>query len=214
MVTEENQITRASFKKKKKRKGSFFYNLLTFIGIIGIIVGGYMVGNVLLTEYNRSQLTKQFTEDALKITENYIDKADFAPVDGDIVGMVIFTDHDVSAPIVEGTDLDLLHAAVGHDTRTGWPTEQRQIFIAGHRNTEFGVLQYLQPGDKVEVALPYGYFFYQVTGYEIVPETQMDVIKPVDFFENDQLALMTCYPFTFGAGTEERYIVYAERIID
>lgn len=200
--------------KKKKSKSGFWSNLLTFIGLAGILIGGAILGTTLWNEFQRGEQTKELIEEARSIVseEKLITRDEFNPQVGDVVGLLVIPKDNVKVAIIEGMRDADLHAGVGHEPLTGWPTDQRQIFLAGHRNTEFGVLEHIQDGDVIEMHMKYGTFIYKVSGTKIVPDTATEEIKPTEFFENDQLVLMTCYPFTFGADTKERFLVFAERV--
>lgn len=194
----------------KKKKSNFFNNLLLLISIIMLLVGVGIVGKVVYSEYMRMQETDVLLQEAHAVTEQKIPRSEFDPQDGDVVGTVSIPSQEMVVPITEGTDYDSLVASAGHETVTHWPGDGKQIFLAGHRNTEFGVLQYVKPGDEIIMDMPYGTYTYVITEMKVVPETEVTVIKPYDLYPKDQLVLMTCYPFTFGADTADRYLVYAE----
>ncbi|MGL5041641.1 MAG: class D sortase [Culicoidibacterales bacterium] len=212
--TEDIKISRKDKKKKKKKKSNFLSNLLTIIGVIGILVGGGILGTTLFGEYERGEQTKTFVKsaEAIVASEKLITREEFNPNLGDVVGLIVLPKNDIKVAIIEGTRDEDFHAGIGHEPSTGWPTDQRQIFLAGHRNTEFGVLEHYKAGDEVEMQMRYGTFKYRVTETKIVSQHAVEEIKPRESFEKDQLVLMTCYPFTFGADTEERFLVIAERI--
>jgi sortase A len=194
----------------KKKKSNFFNNLLLLVSILMLLVGVGIVGKVVYSEYIRMQDTDVLLEQAQTVTEVKIPRSDFDPQQGDVVGTVSIPSQNMIVPITEGTDDASLVASVGHETVTHWPGDGKQIFLAGHRNTEFGALQYVQPGDEIIMDMPYGTYTYVVTEMKVVPETEVSVIEPYDLYPKDQLVLMTCYPFTFGADTADRYLVYAE----
>lgn len=212
-------------KNGKKKKSSFLSNLILLIGIAGMLVGGYILGSTLLNEYQRGKLTKEYLEEVKELTsaDNYISRDAFNPQPRERVGMIEIPSQNMKTPIVEGTNFDDLYASAGHLENSHWPGDQKQVFLSGHRNTEFGVLQNMKLGDEIIVKMAYGEFKYRVTDFEaagtengikIVNQNDYQVIDTVGDYENDQLVLMTCYPFTFGADTEERYLVYAERAIE
>jgi len=212
----------------RRRRGNCLSNLLTIIALIGLIVGGTILGTTLWQEYQRVELTKAFKEEAAKLIDQQIARDAFKPVPGDVVGLIIFPQRDnLTVPIVDGVREQDLYAGVGHYDQTGWPGDERQIFLAGHRNTEFGALQYVEVGEEVIVEMAYGTFVYKIVPVpndgiqdervhagRVVHETQTEVIniEPAGEFKNDQLVLMTCYPFTFGASLEHRFLLYAERV--
>ena len=195
---------------KEEKKSGFINKLLLSLSVIMLLVGVGIVGKVLYTEYVRIKDTDLLLQEAQTITKEKIPRSEFDPQNGDVVGTVSIPSQGMVVPITEGTDDASLVASAGHETVTHWPGDGQQIFLAGHRNTEFGVLQYMKPGDEIIMDMPYGTYTYVVTEMKVVPETEVSVIKPNDKYPKDQLVLMTCYPFTFGADTAERYLVYAE----
>jgi len=215
-------------RQRKRRRSNCFSNFLTIIALIGLVVGGGILGTTLWDEYNRVQMTKEFTQEATELVQNRISRSDFSAEEGHVVGLIKLPDQDnLTVPIVEGVEEEDLHAGIGHYTNTGWPSDQRQVFLAGHRNTEFGALQYVKVGERVIVEMPYGTFTYKIIPVpqdgiqsdlvhagRYVHETQMEVVntEPKGEFPKDQLVLMTCYPFTFGASLEHRFLLYGERV--
>lgn len=111
-------------------------------------------------------------------------------------------------PVVEGDELDLLAYGIGHHTSTGHPGDNRQIFLSAHRDTHFKELEYVKAGDTVIVQTTYGKFEYTVSHTKIVHESDTDVIR-TEQLEEDELVLMTCWPFNSFTDSEERFLIYA-----
>lgn len=202
-------------KRKGQKKSSLLSNIILVIGVLGMLTGGYILGTTLWGEYQRANLTKEMLGDVTELTkpENFIHRSLFAPSEGDRVGMLEIPGQGMAVPLVDGVREADLYAGAGHIPTTHWPTDQGQIFIAGHRNTEFKVLQNVQVGDEIIMRMPYGVFTYRITQTNvIVNQADNYVIDSETHFPNDQLVLMTCYPFTFGADLEERFLVYAELV--
>ena len=204
---------KSSRKSKNRKNRNIFSSILTFIGVIGILVGGGILGTTLWKEYNRGLEKTLYLNEAKDIAQREkISREDFTPKDVDTVGVISIEKYDLAVAIKEGVTESSLFSAVGHISETHWPNDQKQIFLAGHRNTDFAVLEFIEVGDEIKMDMAYGNFTYKVTGTKIVNEKDTYVIDPVGEYEKDQLVLMTCYPFTFGAGTEERFLVYAEQV--
>jgi|GEM_PF-2758782 len=232
-ITSDEQSTqkmpsRRNKKTSKKKKASVISNILTVIAVLGILGGGGILVKTLWEEYTRAELTKTFIGEAVEKVKVKIPREEFNPNEGDVVGVIIFPERDnLEVPLIEGIRESDMHAGIGHDPRTGWPKDQRQIFLAGHRNTEFGILKDVTVGETVIIDTLYGKYTYKIVtppndnipgeniyAGKVVKATQTDVINygPAGTFENDQLVLMTCYPFTFGASLEDRFLIYAERV--
>lgn len=203
-------------KKNNKKKNNVVSNIILIIGVLGMVIGGYILVSTLWNEWQRENLRKTYIVEAYEVVEheNKITREEFAPADGERVGVLEIPSQGMVTPIVEGTRYDDLFAASGHEATTSWPGDQKQVFLTGHRNTDFAVLKNIQPGDEIIMKMQYGDFVYKITDTAIVSQYDVHVIDPETSFEKDQLVLMTCYPFTFGADTEERFLVYAERVIE
>ena len=78
--------------------------------------------------------------------------------------------------------------------------------IAGHRTTygaPFRNVDKLDPGDRIELRMPYGRFTYRVERTKIVPPTELSV---TDRVAHDRLVLSACHPLYSAA---QRIIVFA-----
>ncbi|MGZ9898048.1 class GN sortase [Shewanella gaetbuli] len=87
--------------------------------------------------------------------------------------------------------------------------EQGNTVIAGHRDSHFLKLKYLQVGDVIEIQNTQGvYSQYQVTELRVVNENQIEEMAASD---DSRLTLITCYPFEqLSANASQRYIVEAK----
>jgi sortase A len=86
------------------------------------------------------------------------------------------------------------------------PGERGTVAIAGHRTTygaPFRKVDKLDPGDRIELRMPYGDFVYRVERTKIVPPTELSVLDRVD---HDRLVLSACHPLYSAA---QRIIVFA-----
>jgi sortase A len=83
------------------------------------------------------------------------------------------------------------------------------VAIAGHRTTYgawFRRLNQLDPGDTVELSMPYGRFTYAVEQRKIVPPTATWVTHRVGY---DRLVLSACHPLYSAA---KRIVVFAKLV--
>ncbi|MDG5788977.1 class D sortase [Evansella sp. AB-P1] len=132
------------------------------------------------------------------------------PERGDIIGIFAMPTLDEEYPIVEGTDEEELKSGVGHFIGTGFPGEEKQILLSGHRDTVFRNLGELQVGDIIEVKMSYGTFQYVIEETFIVDKDDRTVI---DYEIDDEvLTVSTCYPFRYIGDAPERYIINAKPI--
>jgi sortase A len=125
---------------------------------------------------------------------------------GDAMGRIRIPDVGVSEVIVQGTGAGDLRKGPGHYPDTPFPGERGTVAIAGHRTTygaPFRKLDELDPGDRIELAMPYGHFTYQVERTRIVPPTALWVTDRVRF---DRLVLSACHPLYSAS---QRIVVFA-----
>ncbi|MCT7942188.1 class GN sortase [Shewanella holmiensis] len=87
--------------------------------------------------------------------------------------------------------------------------EQGNTIIAGHRDSHFSRLKYLQLGDVIELQNTQGNLTqYRVTDLRVVHESQVEEMAKT---EDSRLTLITCYPFeSLSANANLRYIVEAK----
>ena len=125
---------------------------------------------------------------------------------GDAVARLRVPRLGLDAIVVEGTDTADLRRGPGRDERTYMPGEGELSYVAGHRTTfgaPFAHIDRMQRGDLATIEMPYATLTYRVTGYRIVPATQLSVLKSRG---HDEIALQACHPRFFA---KQRYIVYA-----
>ncbi|HEV8384094.1 MAG TPA: class D sortase [Candidatus Acidoferrales bacterium] len=126
------------------------------------------------------------------------------------VGRIEVSRIGLNAPILEGTDLDVLAKGVGHFPKTPQPGHDGNVGLAAHRDTFFFPLRYIQLGDEITLTTPEGSFRYRVHKTWIVTPKHIEVVAPT---EEPSLTLVTCYPFNLrGVNAPKRFIVRASRI--
>jgi len=188
--------------------------LLVVVGAAFLVYGGYNLLQSHLDEGKRLDEAKAIT--STKESENVVKEVeepeemsvnyeDFET--GDTVGILYIPRLDREIPIVEGTDEDELAQGVGHYKDTGYPGENRQILLSGHRDTVFREFGDLEDGDEFHVIMPNGTFVYEMQDHKIVDADDRTVIDPNR--EEEFLTLSTCYPFSYVGSAPDRYVVYA-----
>lgn len=115
----------------------------------------------------------------------------------------------VSVMVLEGTDEWTLNRAVGHIEGTARPGEGGNLGIAGHRDSFFRGLQYLNRDDEMQLSTLEGVTHYRVSDIRIVEPREVGVLAPS---EESAITLVTCYPFYFVGSAPKRYIVRGEQI--
>jgi sortase A len=126
--------------------------------------------------------------------------------EGDAMGRIQIPEVGLSTVFVQGTNSGDLSKGPGHYPATPLPGERGTVAIAGHRTTygaPFRHVDDLDPGDRIDLRMPYGHFTYRVERTKIVPPTELSVIDRVD---HDRLVLSACHPLYSAA---KRIIVFA-----
>jgi sortase A len=126
---------------------------------------------------------------------------------GDPIGHLRLPAAGIDDVMVEGTGTNDLRSGPGHYPSTPLPGQRGTVGIAGHRTTygaPFRHLDAVKPGDRVEVAMPYGVFTYRVERTRIVQPTDVWVTDRVSY---DRLILSACHPLYSAA---QRIVVFAK----
>ena len=95
---------------------------------------------------------------------------------------------------VQGTASSSLAKAPGHYPGTALPGRRGTVGIAGHRSTHgapFRHVDRLDPGDRIDVSMPYGAYGYVVERTRIVSPEQAEVLRTA---HSDRLVLTACHP--------------------
>lgn len=128
-----------------------------------------------------------------------------------IIGRLEVPRLGVSVIIAEGISDTTLRHAVGHIPDTGMPGQaDRNIGLAGHRDTFFRPLKNIRIDDLIVITTSAGAFRYHVVFTQVVAPTQTSVLRPTG---GEILTLVTCFPFQFVGTAPDRFIVRAERAL-
>ncbi|HEY8582050.1 MAG TPA: class E sortase [Capillimicrobium sp.] len=125
---------------------------------------------------------------------------------GDAIGRISLPSLDRRYVMVNGVSLADLRRGPGVYDDTELPGEGGTVGVAGHRTTygaPFRDIDDLEPGDRIELQMPYGDFTYVVQRSEIVEPTDLSVIDDVGY---ERLVLTACHPLYSAA---QRIVVYA-----
>jgi sortase A len=128
---------------------------------------------------------------------------------GQAIGRIVIPSLGVNMVLVNGTDEASLRKGPGRDLRSFMPGQDRLVYIAGHRTTflaPFSHIDAIQPGDRIELEMPYGSFVYRAFRHVIVPADDLAVLRSP---RHELLALQACHPRFFAT---HRYIVYGHLV--
>jgi sortase A len=118
---------------------------------------------------------------------------------------------DVELIVLEGASGRTLAFGPGHMSASVLPGEAGNSIIAGHRDTHFQFLQYLNRGEEIRIGTPDGRgHLFTVSDIDVLDSRRGSIILDTDV---PMLTLVTCYPFNARTpGGPLRYVVTAEMI--
>lgn len=190
-----------------------FAFLLMFIGLVFLGYGGIKLYHSHAMESERLKEASEFVSNKIITVEDTAkenESLDYSFIqEGDTVGVLYIPRLDREIPIIEGTHEDELAQGVGHYLDTGFPGENKQILLSGHRDTVFREFDKLENGDEFHVKMKHGTFIYVMrdSETEIVPADDTTVIDPNR--TDEYLTVSTCYPFSYIGNAPDRYVIYA-----
>ncbi len=115
---------------------------------------------------------------------------------------------EVSLIVLEGGSGRTLAFGPGHMSASVLPGETGNSIVAGHRDTHFAFLKYLDKGDSIRIERPDGReHLFAVTRIDVVDSRRGSIVLDTD---EPMLSLVTCYPFDAPTpGGPLRYVVTA-----
>lgn len=114
---------------------------------------------------------------------------------------------DLSAIVVEGTDLLSLLMGPGHLSGTALPGDPGNSVVSAHRDTFFRNITDLVPGDHILVEREGHAFTYEVEGFKLVKPSDISVVAPTD---DNRLTLITCDPAYYPGPAPQRLVVISK----
>ncbi len=113
----------------------------------------------------------------------------------------------VDAPVVQGDGWEQLKKGVGQHVGSADPGDIGNLVLSAHDDVFgqiFQNLSQLQPGDQVVLFTTQQQYVYTVTGSQIVPPTQVEVMNPTS---DPTVTLISCYPYMVD---NKRIVVFAK----
>lgn len=187
-----------------------FSFLLLIAGIAFLGYGGYQLYETKAMQNDRVKEAETFVSDEQVKDVKDVDEFDYDDFEkNDTIGLLYVPKLDEEFPIIEGTDEDDLKKGVGHYDDSGFPGENKQILLSGHRDTVFENFDELEGGDEFHIKMENGTFAYIIddSETEIVSKDDTSVIDPDR--EDEVLTVSTCYPFVYVGDAPERYVFHA-----
>jgi sortase A len=115
----------------------------------------------------------------------------------------------LSAMVREGVDAQILSTSVGHVPSTALPGHDGNFALAAHRDTLFRALKDIRVGDLVTFVTQEKTFTYRVRTTSIVKPSDVSVLRSEG---QEELTLITCYPFYYVGSAPKRFIVQARLV--
>jgi sortase A len=131
--------------------------------------------------------------------------------DNGVIGRLTIPRLGLSVMVREGVASKTLSLAAGHIPGTAFPGERGNVAVAGHRDTLFRGLKDIRKDDVIEFQTLDGRYDYEVGSTEIVTPKDVGVLQPG---RQDELTLVTCYPFYYLGSAPDRFIVKAREIAE
>ncbi|MGI2260120.1 class GN sortase [Shewanella sp. GXUN23E] len=185
--------------------------MLLLIGAILLFKGGYMQAKAHFAQFLVAQAWQKTLDDGL--WHKPWGWADTYPV------ARLYLDINKDTNDASQKSLYVLAGAVGRTLAFGpgmllsgaRPGESGNTVIAGHRDTHFRALEYVKPGQKLELQISSGESLgYQVFDVGIYHQSDAWLMAETN---ETVLTLITCYPFdALFANTPHRYVVRARRV--
>ncbi len=126
------------------------------------------------------------------------------------IALLTFCSQKESAiAVFNGTDSRTLERGAGRATNTAEPNEKGRCVLHGHRDSAFAPLAKIQEGDEVTLETADKTVTYRVSKIFVTEPTDPAIYKKSD---HRQLALVTCYPFTFVGPAPDRCVVVADEV--
>jgi sortase A len=128
---------------------------------------------------------------------------------GQPIGRIEIGAIGVDKVLVEGTTTSVLPKGPGHYPATPLPGAPGTVAFAGHRTTygaPFRNVDKLDPGDRIDLEMPYAKVTYEVERLRIVKPTDTWVTERVKY---NRLVLTACHPLY---SAKQRIVVFAREV--
>jgi LPXTG-site transpeptidase (sortase) family protein len=126
-----------------------------------------------------------------------------------LIGRIAIPRLHLTTTVREGTGEDTLVLAAGHIRGTAFPGQKGNIAVAAHRDTLFSNLAGIRQKDLILFETLNARYAYEVASLEIVKPENVAVLKPG---REQELTLVTCYPFDYLGSAPDRFIVKARLV--
>lgn len=199
--------------EEKKEKNKIISRILLIIALILAVVAGMMIYNYFDGINKQYQNAEVALVEAKTIIDDQTTREDMDNnlKVGTTIGTIEVIDRTDIVPIIEGDSLDLsMNKGAGHINNSGLPGDGKQVALSAHRETFFSGLKNAKVGDKIVVTMPYGTYNYTITSSIIVKPDEGDKVYKAGKLDEEELVLITCFPFENWKNPTERIVFFAK----
>jgi sortase A len=194
-------------RERYSASASALLNLIRYaLFLVGLLALGYV--GYTLTDAQIYQAYEGWRLEHTANTETPKDGLRNLP-EGSVIGRMEIPRIGLSTLVVQGDTEGILKRAAGHIPGTSLPGQSGNIALAGHRDSFFRPLRIIRPGDLILFETPGGTYDYEVEGTSVVAPTDLSVLRDT---QQEQLTLITCYPFSWLGSAPNRFIVRARQL--
>lgn len=132
------------------------------------------------------------------------------PKNGTHYAQISCTRIGLDAPLYMGDSNQVLNNGIGQYAGSSLPGFGLPLLLAGHNNTYFLPLQYVEVGDIFTITTNYGIYEYEITEARVAYKGDTSAYDLSQ--TKEQLIMYTCHPFGILGNMGDRYFVYGSRI--
>ena len=125
------------------------------------------------------------------------------------VGKITINKANIESIIASGDIEKTLQVSIAHIPNTSKPGESGNICLAGHRDTFFRNLIFVELDDIIKIEHLAGIDEYLVENIKVIDPSETHYIYDYDY---EKLTLLTCYPFEYFGNAPYRYLIVAKKI--
>jgi sortase A len=174
----------------------------------GLVIAGVGVYFIWSARYGEKQAEEQWEDQMARRAPRGVAPAPRVGK-GDALARLSIERLDSRWVVVEGADKGELKRGPGHLIDSALPGSRGNCVIAGHRDTQFRVLQNVEIGENISLEAGGRTFVYRVTDRRVVVPTDTRSLDPTP---TPTLTLVTCYPFYYVGPAPKRFVIRAKLI--
>jgi sortase A len=174
----------------------------------GLVIAGAGAYSIWSARYGEKQAEQQWEDQMARRTPKAVEPARRVSK-GDALARLSIERLDSHWVVVEGADKSELKRGPGHLSDSALPGSRGNCVIAGHRDTQFRILQNVKIGENISLETRGRTFVYRVTDRRVVVPTDTRSLDPT---ATPTLTLVTCYPFYFVGPAPKRFVIRAKLV--